>query len=60
MTNQKLLTVEHKTIKSWAISSGKMNLNFDINVEVKTDLVDFKDILKRALLLVEEEIKKHN
>ena len=41
------------------MSKGKMSLNFEVNTDIKTDLVDFRDLLKEGLEIMEAEIAKH-
>ena len=57
MANKKILTSEK--IKNWKYAKGHMLLSFSIDARVKTDLVDFLDLLKAATLEIEREIKEY-
>lgn len=58
MANQKIMKKEVK--KTWRFSQGNMNLDFTLNLDVKTDLCDFLQCLKDAAIEVEKEIKNFN
>lgn len=57
MANKKILTTEK--IKNWKYAKGHMTLSFSIDARVKTDLVDFLDLLKAATSELEREIKEY-
>lgn len=57
MANSKIL-IKNNFIRK-AMTKGKMSLNFEINTDIKTDLVDFRDLLKEGLEIIEAEISKY-
>lgn len=57
MANSKVITTD--TFLKKSLSRGKMNLNFEINTGIKTDMVDFLELLKEGVSIIEEEIKKY-
>ncbi len=59
MANKNILTQRVTNKRRWDLNKGNMDLNFTLDVDVKTDLVDFRDVLLQAVEVVEEEIAKH-
>ena len=57
MANQKVL--KKSSNKHWNYEQGHMKLSFDIDVQVKTDMKDFLDLLKAAVIDLENEIKEY-
>ena len=54
MANQKIITASSN--KHWNFNKGHMTLDFNIDTKVKTDIVDFLDLLKAATAELEKEI----
>ena len=44
--------------KNFSYSKGEVNLNFNLRTDIKTQLKDFRDLLKVAILEVDKELKK--
>jgi hypothetical protein len=43
--------------RSFHYSKNKCNLDFNLRIDVRTELKDFKDLLLRAIEDIEEELK---
>ncbi len=59
MANQKIIESSTKTIKHWTFRKGHMEMNFSIDIEVKGDVVDYLDCVKKAVISLEEELKNY-
>ncbi len=55
--NQQVVTNQTQS-KKFSYKKGDCNLSFDLRVDIKTELRDFAEILKVALVEVEEELNK--
>ena len=60
MSNKKLLTKNHIENKSFNFSKGNVNLSFTLRIDVKSELQDFKELLKEAIIDIEEEVAVFN
>ena len=49
---------EHKVPKEFAYTKGKCRLSFVLRIDTKDELKDFLELLKVAVVEVEEELKK--
>ena len=47
-----------ETSKAFTFSKGNVTLSFTLNIDSKTQLTDFRDLLEEALKEVNLEIKK--
>jgi hypothetical protein len=59
MANQNTLQSSTQTIRHWRFKRGHMDLTFSIDIEIKTDVVDMLDCLKKAVDKLEEELKNY-
>lgn len=46
------------TQKNFSYTKGNVSLSFNLRTDIKTDLKDFAELLKVAILEVDNEIKK--
>jgi len=59
MANSKILTTNARSYKTWDLKKGNMPLTFTVDINIKTDLKDFRDVLVEAQKIIEIELKKH-
>lgn len=59
MANQHTIDSNIQTIKHWRFHKGHMDLNFSIDIDVKSDVVDYLDLLKKAVEKLEKELENY-
>lgn len=60
MSNNKVVMRDHKTIKKWSYQRGHMDLKFEINIDIKSDVMDFKELLAEAVNDLDEQLKNYD
>ena len=53
---KKQIIQDHTTRKEFSYSKGKVSLKFVLNLDNKSEIKDFKDLLETALEEIEREI----
>ena len=58
MANKKILTATSVENKKWDYENGGVRLNFTLRVDIKEEMKNFLEMLKRAQADIESELTK--
>ena len=58
MDRKKILQTNNTTSKHFDYSKGSVRLSFDLRTDIRQELKDFSELLKVAILEVDNEIEK--